>query len=245
MTKLIVPFKERAMKKLRDHRALLTLLCLCSIALSSCAQEEKAESPIEAQSAAGITTRDAKMDLPLAPPPHEWTIEVEERDSSDELMELLWSIYNDHVHGRTAHPHPPEDTFEPGHEQGGCYNCGRETGFLPTPVVALESVSPLDHKATSFVTLRWEAVEGANSYRAFLIQVNEDQGVVNQMSTTDVHTEGVGLGLDHGFSYVMYVIAYHEVTKDYSIPSEPVMMRCSLSYGCALLTEVMSQAAED
>ena len=58
-----------------------------------------------------------------------------------------------------------------------------------------------------------------------------------------MHTEQAGFGLEHGFAYVMYVIAYHRVTKDYSIPSDPIMMRCSLSYGCSLLTEVSDQAS--
>ena len=245
MTKTATPSKGHAMKNVLSPRILWTLVALLSVAFYSCAQQEPKETNAEGDIRSTRPTVDAKMDLPLAPPPHEWSIEVEERDSSDDLMELLWSIYEEHVHGRTAHPHPPEERFDAGHEQGGCFDCGRETGFLPTPEVGLESVSPLDHKATSFITLRWAPVEGANSYRAFLIQVDEREGEVSQMSSADVHTEGVGLGLEHGFAYVMYVIAYHEVTKDYSIPSEPVMMRCSLSYGCALLTEVMTQVAED
>lgn len=226
------------MKRSNVQICLVSLTCALTL-FSSCLEDEPQQSPLSpVSSPSERVTFDAKMDLPLAPPPQTWTIEIEERASSDGLMELLWSIYDEHIHGRTAHPHPPEeDSFE--ESQGGCHECGRETGFLPTPEVGLESVSELDHKATSFVTLNWGAVEGANSYRVFLLQVDEAREAVTETSSADVHTEHAGLGLEHGFSYVMYVIAYHEISKDYSIPSEPVLMRCSLSYGCALLTETM------
>ena len=216
------------------------ILCCMTLSLSCATETEQLDESSPAPSASRATTLDTKMDLPLAPPPHEWTIEVEERSSSDALIELLWSIYDQYVHGRTSHPHPPETGLD--EEDSDCLDCGRETGFLPTPEMLLESVTPLDHKATSYVTSEWDEVEGANSYRVFLIQVDEELEEVREVSTTDVHTTEVGLGLDHGYVYVMYLIAYHEVTKDYSIPSEPLMLRCGLSHGCALLTEIVDAA---
>jgi len=213
--------------------------------LMSCSDERDTSSAIEAADRVNgnATTLDTKMDVPLAPPPYEWEIEVEERDSSDSLIELLWSIYDRYIQGQTAHPQPLEnsDSEEQHDGQAGCLDCGRETGFLPTPDILLESVTSLEHKATSYVTLIWESVMGADSYRVFLIQVDEGQGDVSISSTTDVHTSSAGLGLDHGYAYIIYVIAYHRETKRYSVPSEPIMMRCSLSYGCALLTETMAE----
>lgn len=241
---MFADMKERIMSYTFSSVKWCFFCCVLVVLSLGCSSEVDSNQRLK-QSTIPSTSIDTKNDLPLAPPPHEWTIEVEERDSSDNLMELLWSFYEEHIHGRTAHPHPPESTDDFEDDQGGCFDCGRETGFLPPPEVQLESVSPLDHKATSFITLKWDEIEGANSYRVFLIQVDEGQEQVSEISTTNIHTDRAGLGLNHGYSYVLYVIAYHEVTKNYSIPSDPVMMRCSLSYGCALLTEVMNSSSDE
>ena len=178
-----------------------------------------------------------------------------ERDTTEatttegSLSELLWSVYELYTEEMEAHrardhaiDEPPTDerpAEAPPAED--CLNCGRETGFLPPPEPFLESVTPLESKDTSYVTFTWDEVEGGNSYRVFLLQVDEALGLLSASSSADVHIPEVGLGLTHGFSYVIFALTYHSETKAHSLPSAPIFMRCSLSYGCFELSSDPSE----
>ena len=230
----------------RLSRALAVSLALTA-GLSACADLEHEPTPSSGvvrvdprATPTGSEALSAKADLPFASP----LVPVMEQASAqttqgDEqgLFDLLWSIYDRYTEHADAYlPHGFESEHGSGEPpQEDCLNCGRETGFLPPPEVTLESVTPLEHKDTSYVTFAWGAVEGGNRYRVVLLQVDEALGEVSDVSTTDVQSPEVGLGLTHGFSYIVYMITYHNVSKAHSEPSAPLFLRCSLSYGCGAL----------
>lgn len=114
-----------------------------------------------------------------------------------------------------------------------CINCGRETGFLPTPEVFVDEFTILENKDASLALFTWTESENASNYQVMMIKVNEDQEYYESFLMTNELE--VRIGLDHQNVYLIYVIAHNEITKQRSLPSEPLFIHCITNIGCGLL----------
>jgi hypothetical protein len=118
--------------------------------------------------------------------------------------------------------HTIEQTFPAASE---CLECGRETGFLPTPTLSLDSITELDHKPSSFLSISWTPSEGATYYQLTITRIsNQDQTQSESiLKTTEIEVE---LGVEHYHQYLLYVVAHNEQNKSYSVASEPLLIDC-------------------
>ena len=115
--------------------------------------------------------------------------------------------------------------------QEDCYECGRETGFLPAPSLQVDGFTQLSEKEADFVLLSWDAVPQASSYQLIKVQVSEHFSEVNKAVNTD--TLELGVSLDYGYAYLLYLFAYDDINKIRSSASEPILLYCDR--GCWLL----------
>jgi hypothetical protein len=197
------------------------LLLSCG-ALTAC-DPEGAEGGAPSAPEAGVSAVDVKADLPLG------YSEAEAQSQAQEaLREDLISLYHDFVDKELA-----IDAESSPWDFSGCLVCGRETGFLPTPALTLDDVYALEGKDTSYVSLSWGAVEGATEYRVVIVQVRE--GALVDVIDVDVTTTTLGVGLELGFDYFVYVVASNPETKRRSEPSSPLLLSCVDGERCAPL----------
>jgi len=211
---------RRPARRPRAPLAPLALLALLSLAGWGCGDSLNAEEGAPAEALGGARV-DAKADLPLG---------YEEGGAAPGAGRAagLRSLYLDFVSDDLS----PQGRGAPW-DLTGCLVCGRETGFLPTPTLTLDGAAPLEGKETSYVSLSWGAVEGATSYRVVVVQVRG--GEVVDVIDVEVSTTTLGLGLELGYDYFVYVVASDAPTKRRSEPSEPLLLTCAEGDVCAQL----------
>ena len=115
--------------------------------------------------------------------------------------------------------------------QEDCYECGRETGFLPAPSLQVDGFTQLTEKEADFVLLSWDAVPEASSYQLIKVQVSDHFSEINKAVNTD--TLELGLSLDYGYAYLLYLFAHDDINKIRSSASNPILLYCD--DGCWLL----------
>lgn len=106
-----------------------------------------------------------------------------------------------------------------------CHECGRETGFLPSPALSIDGFTQLSEKEADFILLSWDAVPEATTYQMIKIQVSDTFSEVTKAVSTD--TLELGLSLDYDYAYLLYLIAYDDVNKIRSAPSDPILIYCN------------------
>jgi hypothetical protein len=115
---------------------------------------------------------------------------------------------------------------EQSHSNGDdCHECGRETGFLPSPSLSVDGFTQLSEKDADFILLSWGAVPDATTYQMIKIQVSDTFSEVTKAVSTD--TLELGLSLDYEYVYLLYLIAYDDVNKIRSAPSDPILIYCN------------------
>jgi|LauGreDrversion4_2_1035121.scaffolds.fasta_scaffold245594_2 hypothetical protein len=196
-------------------RRVLWLCALSFAALCAPSCEAPAETAEGAEAGAALTLTGSKADLPLADP---WSEAGGARPQRGRTEQLI-SLYQDFIDDDLA-----INKGESPWDLTGCLVCGRETGFLPTPTLALSGAEPLDGKDSSYVSLSWEPVEGATEYRVVIVQVSD--GEVVDVIDVDVTTTSLGVGLELGFEYFVYVVAQNPTSKRTSEPSAPLLLSC-------------------
>ncbi len=84
-----------------------------------------------------------------------------------------------------------------------CPVCGRETGFLDTPLVSIEQ------PRADVLLLDWEPIEGADYYSIHILGISGEKPLLFRRSEV-LHTERShsDLKLELGVRYVVYVIAW-------------------------------------
>ena len=208
------------------HLSTLILLPLgFSGVLNGCGAEDL-EQPVDSSSAIMDHQDDSKLTLPLPKVDQsEWEASEGEREM---LRERLMSLYD----GLTANADQVAHVEIPAED---CLDCGRETGFLPTPDMSVDGFTLIESKDVSYMLLSWEESTGATTYQMMIAQVytREEDGYMVSAITTD--TLDVGISLAHGFSYVVYLSAHNEMDKTRSLPSNPLFIHCGSEEGCTLI----------
>ncbi len=100
-----------------------------------------------------------------------------------------------------------------------CLVCGRETGFLPRPILHLERLGE------KTIELRWDAVDGATHYSIYGLQWADTEPTGAAVGSYVWQTEAtrLQLTLEEGSSYSFQLVAWSDgEVKQRSQPSEPV-----------------------
>ncbi|MBU0553409.1 fibronectin type III domain-containing protein [Myxococcota bacterium] len=100
-----------------------------------------------------------------------------------------------------------------------CAMCGRETGFLDAPVLAVEVIGDRG------VRLSWDAVEDASFYVLHVIQLDNLPKIISMRRTDTYQLEEtqLNLKLTPGYRYVFFVVAWSDdEDKRRSPPSTPL-----------------------
>ena len=186
--------------------SMTSLICL----LNGCADSESLSYMSIKQ-----TEIDPQQEIELAPQAIPW------EDVSSESQVNSQILFESYLSQREM-PHTIEQTFPAASE---CLECGRETGFLPTPVLSLDSITAFDHKPSSILSISWLPSEGATHYQLTITRIsNQDQ--TQSESVLKTSETLVELGVEHYHQYLLYVIAHNEQNKSYSLASEPLLVDC-------------------
>ena len=105
----------------------------------------------------------------------------------------------------------------PQSDDDDCLMCGRETGFLPRPLLRHEVLD------ADTVVFRWDPVEGAERYVLTGVRW-QDPAIMTSAESwewrTNEHTQTVTLEPDNGYTFSL--VAYSGDDEQRSLPSVPV-----------------------
>ena len=158
---------------------------------------------------------DPQYEIELAPQAIPW------EDVSSESQMNSQILFDSYLSQRDME-HTIEQTFPAATD---CLECGRETGFLPTPALSLDSITEFDHKPSSFLSISWTPSDGATHYQLTITRISNQDQTQSESIIKTTETE-VSLGVEHYHQYLLYVIAHNEQNKSYSIASEPLLVDC-------------------
>ena len=216
---------QRLAQRLAQRLTLCLTLCLAvSASLIACDPTADVQEAEGGAAGAAVALTDTKADLPLSDP---WS-EAGAEASDERRGARLISLYEDFI----SHDLSIGQESSPW-DLTGCLVCGRETGFLPTPTLTLSGAEALDGKDTSYVSLSWDPIEGATEYRVVIVQVSG--GEVVDVIDVSVTNTTLGVGLELGFEYFIYVVAEDTTHKRRSEPSAPLLLSCLEGDVCASL----------
>ena len=192
-------------------RLILIALFVFLISLGGCAESES----LSPYAQLGQMEKQDHHEIELAPQAIPW------EDVSSESQMNSQILFDSYLSQRDMID-TIEQTFPAANE---CLECGRETGFLPTPTLSLDSITEFDHKPSSFLAISWTPSEGATYYQLTITRIsNIDQSQSESvLKTTETEVE---LGVEHYHQYLLFVVAHNEQNKSYSRTSEPLLIDC-------------------